>query len=98
MLVVVSIYELLGTITFLFAPCELGERICSEYDDINNLVSQYDWHLFPHEIQRLLPMIMANAQEEVGVKWFGSYLCNRLTFKVVGHILFARQIHRLFKS
>lgn len=71
---------LLGIIVLLFTSCELAGRMSNEFDDINDIVDQFDWHLFPLETQRILPIIMANAQQPFGFKCFGSYLCNRDTF------------------
>ena len=71
------------TFVLLFASCELAGRMSIEFDDINDQINRFDWYLFPHEMQQLLPIIMANTQQEVGFECFGSILCNRDTFKKV---------------
>lgn len=83
MLLATSILELLGTFTFLFVPGELAGRISSRFEDINDLITQFDWYLFPQEVKQTLPLIMINSQQEVGFTCLGSFLCNRATFKKV---------------
>lgn len=46
-------------------------------------MDEFDWYLFPSEIQRMLPIIMMYAQQPVGIACFGSTTCNRDTFKYV---------------
>lgn len=83
MLLATLILELLGTFTFLFVPCELAGRISSRFEDINDLITQFDWYLFPQEVKQTLPLIMIISQQEVGFTCLGSFLCNRATFKKV---------------
>lgn len=75
--------ELFAALALVFIPCELDDRLCSEFDDINDIIDELDWHLFPLKMKKLLPMIMMNSQQPVGFKCFGSYLCNRETYKKV---------------
>lgn len=37
-----------------------------------NLIDRFDWHLFPLEILRMLPMIMVVSQRRLDVKVFGN--------------------------
>ena len=67
----------------LFVAFELAGKISIEFENINDLIDEFDWHLFPMEIQRRLPMIIANVQQPVGFRCFGSFLSNRDTFKKV---------------
>ena len=70
-------------IVILYTVCELAERMSSEFDDINILIGRFDWYLLPLETQQMLPLIMANAQQKIGFKCFGSTMCNRNSFKKV---------------
>ena len=70
----------------------------SEFEDINDLINRFDWHLLPLEIQRLLPIIMANAQQPVGFQCFGSFICNRDTFKTVCVHFHLDKIETIFQA
>ena len=66
-----------------FIACELGQRMSDAFEGIEFTIDQFDWHLFPIEIQQMLPMIMAAAQQPVLLECFGSIACTRETFKKV---------------
>lgn len=38
--------------------CELGQRISNVNEEIDDLIREFDWYLFSHEMQRLLPTIL----------------------------------------
>lgn len=77
------IFNLVWTLALVFVPCEIGERVRSEFMTLNFTISQFDWHLFPDEIQKILPVIIINAQQPVLIEWFGSISCVREVFKKV---------------
>lgn len=77
------IVVLLSTVVLLFITCEIAERICSKFDEIDDEINQSKWYLFPLEMQQVLPIIMANAQAENYFECFGSIRCNRENFKMV---------------
>ena len=81
--IIVLSFSFMFTAVVLLTACELGGRMSIRFNDINDLIDQFDWYLLPSEIQRMLPIIIANAHEEVGFPVFGSYLCNRDIFKKV---------------
>lgn len=82
------VFNLVWTLALVFIPCEIGERVRTEFMKLNFTVSQFDWHLFPYEIQKILPIIILNAQQPVLIEWFGSISCVRDVFKKVCTILF----------
>lgn len=67
----------------VFIACELGQRMSDAFVEIDITIDRFDWHLFPIEVQRLLPMVMANAQQSVSLECFGSISCGRVVFKSV---------------
>lgn len=75
-----------GMIGFVlvFVACELGQRINCAFDDVSHTIEQFDWYLFPIEIKRTLPVIIANAQQPVSLDCFESVKCTRDVFKNVG--------------
>lgn len=85
-----SISELFFSLILLLASCENGTRISSSFEYINDEINRFDWYLLSVEMQRILPVIMINAQESIGLECFGSFLCDRNTFKSVR---FYRHLH-----
>lgn len=70
-------------LTTAFIVCELGQGINSAFDGIDSAISLLHWYLFPIEIQRMLPMIMAHTQRPVLLECLGSTKCTRDVFKDV---------------
>lgn len=67
----------------LFFTCEVGQRFSDEFDDICDVIEQFNWYAFPAQVQRMLPIIILAAQQPVAVECFGSIMCLRDTFKSV---------------
>lgn len=67
----------------MFMTCELGQRINIAFVECGEMVEQFDWYLFPAEIQRMQPMILNITQQPFELKCFGSTACDRDTFKSV---------------
>lgn len=85
---------------FVLFVCEIGQRFSVQFDDVMLVIDQFDWNTFPINVQRMLPIIMLNAQEPVELECFGSVMCSRATFKgVSASNIFNRPfeyIHRLY--
>lgn len=69
--------------TLVFITCELSQRLGNAFDEIDFIVDQFDWYLFPIEMKRLLPLIMSISQQPVSLECFGSIMCTREVFKNV---------------
>lgn len=67
----------------VFIACELGQRLTDGFNDIELTIDQFAWYLFPIEVKRMLPMIIADAQQPVYLECFGSIGCTREVFKSV---------------
>ena len=67
----------------MFVACELGQRLNLAFDECNDMIDQFNWYLFPAEIQRMLPLILNFMQQPVEIKCFGSTALDRETFKYV---------------
>lgn len=62
----------------------MGQQMSNAFEEINVTFGQFDWHLFPIDVQKLLPIILVNVQRPVHLSYFGSVLCaSRETFKKV---------------
>lgn len=67
----------------VFLMCELGQRGTNAFEEIDNVVKEFEWNLFSHEIQRILPKILIVTQKPVVFECFGSTSALRETFKQV---------------
>lgn len=77
----------------VFTVCELGQRVSHSFTEINSIVDQLDWYLFPNEIQKIMPIIINNVQQPIEIECFGDVRCNRKSFKKVS----SKQIKRYSK-
>lgn len=62
---------------------EPDQRLSNVIEEIDTEINQFDWYLFPHEIQKVLPIVISNAQEESVIKCFGNVSCSREQFNKV---------------
>lgn len=67
----------------LFIGCELGQRVSLAFEECREMVNQFEWYLFPAEIQRMLPLILHFTQQPFNITCYGSTNCDRGTFKAV---------------
>lgn len=71
-------------LVIVFVECELGQRMSNEFGGIGFTIDKLDWYLFPIDVQRMLCVIIANAQQTISLECFGSMTCTRELFKQVG--------------
>lgn len=83
MVFLIPIIELGWSFGLMFVSCELAGQMSYEFDDIDYIIGQFNWYLFRLEVQKVLPIIIINAHEEVAFECYGSAMCNRETFKKV---------------
>lgn len=83
-------------LNLVFAACECVQRFTDAFGEINDVIDQLDWYLYPVEIQRLLIPIMMNAQKPVTINFFGSITCCREQFRKVCQDLF--RLNRFYSS
>ena len=69
--------------------CELGQRLTNAFEEICDTIENFDWYLFPLEIQQILPILLVGTQEPVVLECFGSISGTRDTFKKVSLTHFA---------
>lgn len=67
----------------VFLVCEIGQKIGEAFDKIDFTLNKIDYYLLPIEIKRMLPIIIAIAQQPVELECFGSIICTRDVFKNV---------------
>lgn len=71
--------------------CEIGQRHSNAYEEVNDIIDQFGWHLFPMKIERILPIIMINTQKPSEIMCFRSIPCLRATFRSVKFCLYNPQ-------
>lgn len=87
-----------GAMATVFVACELGQRISNASIEINDVFDQFNWYLFPVEIQRILPTAILYVQQPIEVKFFGSSSCSREQAKRVSfYKIHVPHIHDVFK-
>lgn len=75
--------EIVWTNILLYIYCELGERVSNGFVEVYGVFCQYQWYLFPINVQRMLPNLLIIAQQPVALQGPGKSLCTRETFKKV---------------
>lgn len=82
----------------IFAICEFGERLTMQFIAFDNTIWQSNWYAMPTKLQRMLLVLIANAQQNNFLKSYGSIECTRDSFKMVWKIaLLLQTIYSEFK-
>lgn len=63
--------------------CELCQRITNKFNEFDDILSQFDWYMYPHQIQKMLLMLIMSTQQEIVFECFGKLSCDRESFKRV---------------
>lgn len=63
--------------------CELGEQLTAKFSLFNITMYQWNWYLYPADVQQMLVLVLADVQEPVIVRGFANTLCARDSFKKV---------------
>lgn len=69
----------------MFCACEMGERLSNQFNAINDTLCKSKWYSFPIGIQRIMVIVIANAQQDAYIQSFGTLPCARNSFKMVNH-------------
>lgn len=67
----------------VFFANETGQRFSDVFGELQDVIHQLCWYSFPIKLQRILPVIIANAQQPIAIQFFGSTVCSRDQFKRV---------------
>lgn len=49
----------------MIVACEFGQRINLAFNECMEMIDQFDWYRLPANIQRMLPLVIAFAQQPV---------------------------------
>lgn len=83
MILITPVFVLFFAFVMVGLTCELCGRISYRFDEIDYIIKDFKWYLFPLKIRKTLPTIMINAQQAVYVECLGSIPCDRETLKKV---------------
>lgn len=67
----------------LYICCDFGNRVTQGFEEVEIELNQLPWYLFPLDVQKNVPMMIALSQKSMLIKGFGSADCNRETYKLV---------------
>lgn len=65
------------------AICEFGEMLTNKFHTFNDSLCQCNWYYYPNEVQRMLVIVIANAQQPLIFCGFGNIPISRFSFKKV---------------
>lgn len=71
----ITVFEIVYAFGVIFVACELGQRVNLAFDECSQIINQFEWYLFPDEIQRMLPLILNLTRQPIEIKCFGSTAC-----------------------
>ena len=77
--------EVFWTFALVFATCEFGQMVTQSFIEVDYSIVQLNWYLFPQEVQKILPILMASVQKPIQFSVFGSIKSGRETFKNVNY-------------
>lgn len=80
---VISMDMTIWAFILIFIICELSERLTTRFNEIHNEILQCDWYIFPHDVQRILPIIMSGTQNPFLFTGIGNIVYTRDAFKRV---------------
>lgn len=67
----------------IFAFCELGAQVTHQFNSLDDVLCQVKWYILPIEVQRMVIMLMLDAQQAVFLRGYGNIVCSRDSFKNV---------------
>lgn len=82
-LVFITIFYAFYAFGIVIIICELGQRLTNAFEEIGDVIDEFEWNLFSLEIQKILPTILMVVQQPVELRYFGSTSGLRETFKKV---------------
>lgn len=77
------VMEIVCSFGSIFIACELGERASLAFDEIDQMVGQFNLYYFPPNVMKMLPIFLAMVQKTFRIGVFGSIKCGRESFKNV---------------
>lgn len=73
---------MIWSILILLSNCEMGQNVSNQFQVLSEEICKCDWYLMPHNLQRILIIIILNVQP-VLISGFANVVCSRDSFKRV---------------
>lgn len=83
LLITIAVLDMCISFGITYIICEIGQQITNAFEEIEDVIGQIDWYLFPIEFKRMFPMFVNAAQQPMEIACFGSVPCSRGTYKKV---------------
>lgn len=83
-----AVVELTLAYTGLFLFCYYGDQVTSAFEDLHDFIYLSNWHYFPLELQRYMPIILMVAHEMVYMHVFAEVHCTLQTFEEVSFMFY----------
>lgn len=91
------VFSLVWSFAIIFVVCEFGQQLTHQFVLFDEELCQFNWYLLPIELQRMLVIIMANAQQASFMQGYGNIQCTRGSFKQVrDNVSFMKKKNILF--
>lgn len=74
------------SIVFIYLYCECGEGVTDQFNQFNDELDQCNWYicyLFPIKLQRMLIVVIIDAQYPAVIRGYANTTCTRDSFKKV---------------
>lgn len=72
---------IIWSFAIMFFNCEIGQDVSNQFNKLSDDIWKCDWYLLSHQLQRMLIVIIINAQDPVFIRGFGNVECTRDSFK-----------------
>lgn len=76
-------FSIFWSFIFICIFCEFGATIIVQFDLLNDKLIQSNWYLYPIGVQRMVFLLMINAQKSSFIRGFGNIACTREALKRV---------------
>ena len=81
--VVQSVSMVFWSFSFVLFFCESGEMVTNQFNQFHEELCQFDWYLYPSEIQQLYLTFIMYTHRPAVIYGYGNILCTRDVFKMV---------------
>lgn len=77
------IFSMTWSFAIIFGVCEFGGQLTQQFGEFDERLCKCKWYLWPIELQRMLIIVISNAQQPSYMLGYGNIVCTRYSFKQV---------------
>lgn len=67
--------------------CYFGERVATEFEELEDTLFECDWYLFPNKLQKSFLITTIAVQQPISIRGIANVFCTRQSFKEVSKVL-----------